>query len=175
MKTPWVSGRVNSCHIRSISLRWLQFPAECIHSFMDTIAVRLRLMHLNLIITIQSWKVLKMVLCKVKDFFDSDFNVSMIKRWALPKGIITKLIGDTKLVRTLAGHLKKVVTMQDLRLPEFDKNMHINQQMVLLFDNDNLKYNITLGTNLLSKSGIKLNYSEGPWNGLVTPSHFVHL
>jgi hypothetical protein len=85
------------------------------------------------------------------------------------------LIGDTKLVRTLAGHLKKVVTMQDLRLPEFDKNMHINQQMVLLFDNDNLKYNITLGTNLLSKSGIKLNYSEGPWNGLVTPSHFVHL
>ena len=56
-----------------------------------------------------------MVLCKVKDFFDSDFNVSMIKRSALPKGIITKFLGDTKLVRTLAGHLKmyKVVTVQD--------------------------------------------------------------
>ncbi len=26
----------------------------------------------------------KLVLCKVKDFFDSDFNVSMIKRPALP-------------------------------------------------------------------------------------------
>jgi hypothetical protein len=87
----------------------------------------------------------------------------MIKRSALPKGIITKLLGDTKLVRTLAGHLKtqEVVRMHDLRLPEFDKNRHINQQKVLVFDNDNVKYNIILGTNFHSKTGIKLNYSEG--------------
>jgi hypothetical protein len=54
----------------------------------------------------------------------------MIKRLALPKGVITKLLGDIKLVRTLAGHpnMQKVITMQDLRLPEFDKNRHINQQ-----------------------------------------------
>jgi hypothetical protein len=54
----------------------------------------------------------------------------MIKRSALPKGIITKLLGDTKLVRTLAGHLKmqEVITMRDLRLREFDKNRRINQQ-----------------------------------------------
>ncbi len=39
----------------------------------------------------------------------------MIKRSALPKGVITKLLGDSKLVRILKGHLKmqKVVTMQD--------------------------------------------------------------
>jgi hypothetical protein len=87
----------------------------------------------------------------------------MIKRSALPKGIITKLLGDTKLVRTLAGHLKmqEVVTMHNLRLPEFNKNRHINQQKVLVFDNDNIKYDIILGTNFLSKTGIKLNYSEG--------------
>jgi hypothetical protein len=30
-----------------------------------------------------------------------------------------------------------------------------------VFDNDNVKYNIILGTNFLSKTGIKLNYSEG--------------
>ncbi len=73
------------------------------------------------------------------------------------------MIGDTKLVRTLAGHLKtqKVVTMRNLRLPEFDKNGCINQQKVLVFDNDNVKNNIILGTNFLSKTGIKLNYSEG--------------
>jgi hypothetical protein len=101
----------------------------------------------------------------------------MIKRSALPKGVITKLLCDTKLVRTLAGHLKmqKVVTMQDLRLPKIDKNMRINQQKVLVFDNNNVKYNITLGTNLLSKTGFKSNYSKGTWNGLITPSHFVHL
>jgi hypothetical protein len=54
--------------------------------------------------------------------FDSGLNVSMIKISALPKGVITKLLGDTKLVRTLAGHLKtqEVVTMHDLRLLEFD-------------------------------------------------------
>jgi hypothetical protein len=87
----------------------------------------------------------------------------MIKRSALPKGIITKLFGDTKLVRTLAGHLKMqvVITMRKLRLPKFNKNRRINQQKVLVFDNDNIKYNIILGTNFLSKTGIKLNYSEG--------------
>jgi hypothetical protein len=30
-----------------------------------------------------------------------------------------------------------------------------------VFDNDNVKYNIILGTNFLSKNGIKLIYSEG--------------
>jgi hypothetical protein len=95
--------------------------------------------------------------------FDSGSNVSMVKRSALPKGVITKLLGDTKLVRTLAGHLKmqEVVTMHDLRLPEFHKNRRINQQKVSVFDNDNVKYNIILGTNFLSKTEIKVNYSEG--------------
>jgi hypothetical protein len=66
-------------------------------------------------------------------------------------------------VRTLAGCLKtqEVVTMQDKRLPKFDKNRRINQQKVLVFDNDNVTYDIILGTNFLSKAGIKLNYSEG--------------
>jgi hypothetical protein len=87
----------------------------------------------------------------------------MIKRSALPKGIVTKVIGDTKLVWTLAGQLKMqvVVTIRNLRLPKFDKKRHINQQKVLVFDNDNVKYNIILGINFLSKTGIKLNYSEG--------------
>jgi hypothetical protein len=86
----------------------------------------------------------------------------MIKRSALPKEVITKLLGDTELVRTLAGHLKtqEVVTMQNIRLPEFDKNRRINQQKVLVFDNDNIKYDIILVTNFLSKTGIELNYSD---------------
>jgi hypothetical protein len=72
----------------------------------------------------------------------------MIKRSALPKGIVTKVIGDTKLVRTLTGHLKmqEVVTMRNLRLTKFDKNRSINQQNVLVFDNYNVKYDIILGT-----------------------------
>ncbi len=62
-------------------------------------------------------------------------------------------------MRTLAGHLRmqEVVTMQDIRLPEFNKNRCINQQKVLVFDNDKVKYNIILGTNFLSKTGIVLS------------------
>jgi hypothetical protein len=99
----------------------------------------------------------------------------MIKRSALPKVVITKLFGDNKLVRTLAGRLKtqEVVTMQDIRLPEFDKNRRINQKKVLVFDKDNVKYDIILGANFLSKTRIKLNYSEGnmEWLDCSIPLH----
>ncbi len=57
--------------------------------------------------------------------------------------------------------MHKAITMRDLRLLEFDKNRHINQQKVLVFDNDNVKQDIILSTNLLSKTGFKSNYSEG--------------
>jgi hypothetical protein len=82
----------------------------------------------------------------------------MIKRSALPKGVITKLLGDTKLVRTLTGRLytQEVVTMQDIRLSDFDKNRLVNQQKVLVFDNDNVKYNIILGTKLSFKNWNKV-------------------
>jgi hypothetical protein len=107
--------------------------------------------------------------------FDSGSNVSMIRRSTLPKGIMTKLLGDTKLVRTLAGHLKtqEVVMMRNLRLPKFDKNRCIIQQKVLVFDKDNIEYNIILGKNFSSKTGIKLNYSEGnmEWCDCSIPLH----
>jgi hypothetical protein len=71
------------------------------------------------------------------------------------------LLGDTKLVRSLTGHLKtqEVITMCYIRLQEFDRNRRINKQKVLVFDNNNVKYNIILSTNFLYKTGIKLNYS----------------
>jgi hypothetical protein len=50
--------------------------------------------------------------------------------------------------------------MQHIRLNKCHKNRCINQQQVLVSDNDNVKYNIILGTNFLSKTGIKLNYSD---------------
>jgi hypothetical protein len=49
--------------------------------------------------------------------------------------------------------------MQDLRLLSFDKNRRINQRKVSMFDSNNVKYDIIQGTNILSKTGIKLNYS----------------
>ena len=87
----------------------------------------------------------------------------MIKRSTLPQKVITKTISDTKNITTLAGRVQvqEVVILRDLRLPEFDKNRRISQQKALVFDNDKVKYDIILGTNFLSKPGIRLNYSKG--------------
>ena len=94
---------------------------------------------------------------------DSGSTVSLIKRTALPPNVVTKEISTTRHVTTLAGKIQaqEVVTLRDLRLPEFDKNRRIGEQKCLVFDNDNVKYDIILGTNFLAKAGIKLNYSEG--------------
>jgi hypothetical protein len=114
---------------------------------------------------------------QVKEFFESDSNVSMIKRSVFPKGVITKLHSETKLVRTLASHLKtqKVVTMQDLRLPEFDVNRCINQQKVLVFDNNNVKYNIFWVQTCYPRLDSSQTAQKETWNDLISPSHFVHL
>ena len=63
---------------------------------------------------------------------------------------------------TLAGKLisQEVVVLRDMRLPEFDKNKRIDQQKCLVFDNDNCNYDIILGTDFLTKTGIKLNYAD---------------
>ena len=104
---------------------------------------------------------------------DSGATCSLIKRSCLPKNCQTKAISSSKKVSTLAGKIKsqEVVTLRDLRLPEFDKNRRINQQKCLVFDNDNCNYDIILGTNFLSKVGIKLDFEthEMKWFDTVLP------
>ena len=94
--------------------------------------------------------------------FDSGSNCSLIKRACLPRNCQTKAMTEQKKVATLAGKLtsKEVVIMRDIRLPEFDKNRRIDQHTCMVFDNDNCKYDIILGTNFLTKVGIKLDYAE---------------
>jgi hypothetical protein len=93
---------------------------------------------------------------------DSGSTVCMIKRSCLPKQAVLTELAETKSVRTLAGKLKsqQVVTMRDIRLPEFDKNRQISQQKCLVFDNDKCNYDLILGTNFLKKVGITLDYDK---------------
>ena len=93
---------------------------------------------------------------------DSGSTVSLIRKQCLPKGVQLKDIGEQKSVTTLGGTLqaKQVVTMRDIRLPEFDKNRKINEQKCLVFDNNNCTYDVILGTNFLTKAGIKLDYVD---------------
>ncbi len=76
---------------------------------------------------------------------------------------------------TLSGKIQaqEIVIIRDLWLLQFDKNRHISQQKAMVFDNDKVKYDIILGTNFLSKVGIKLNYSEGKmeWIDCFIPLH----
>ncbi len=48
--------------------------------------------------------------------------------------------------------------MRSLRLPELDKNHVVDQQKALVFDGD-CKYDVILGTDFHSKSGIDIKYS----------------
>jgi len=87
----------------------------------------------------------------------------MIKRSTLLPKVFTKTISQTQNIATLAEKIQaqEVVTLRDLRLPEFDKNRCISQQNALVFDIDKVNDDIILHTNFLSKAGIELNYSEG--------------
>jgi hypothetical protein len=103
--------------------------------------------------------------------FDSGSNISLMKRSCLPKNCQTKPLESSRKVSTLAGKLqvKEVVTMRDIRLPEFDKNRRIDSHKCLVHDNDACNYDIILGTQFLSKTGIKLDNANNRWNGLIQP------
>jgi hypothetical protein len=74
----------------------------------------------------------------------------------------TKTLESNRSIKTLGGKLtsQEVVTMQDIWLPEFDKNRRIDQHKCLVHDKDECKYDIILGSKFLSKTGIKLNYAN---------------
>ena len=104
---------------------------------------------------------------------DSGSSSCWVKRSTIPKGVVPKELKENKTANTLAGKLSanKMVTLRDIRLPEFDKNRRIDEQRALVFDNINCKYDIILGTNFLSKTGIKLDFETGEmkWYDTILP------
>ncbi len=65
--------------------------------------------------------------------------------------------------------------MCSLRLPKLDKNRVVDQQKALVFNND-CKYNVILGANFMSKTGIDIKYSTGTieWFDTELPMHDPH-
>jgi hypothetical protein len=51
--------------------------------------------------------------------------------------------------------------MRNLRLPEFDKNRNADQQKALVFQSETCKYDVILGADFLTKTGIDVKYSPG--------------
>ncbi len=67
-----------------------------------------------------------------------------------------------------------MVVMRNLRLPELDKNRNVEQQKALIFESDTCRFDVFLGANFLTKTGIGVKYSTStiewfknelpPWN-----------
>jgi len=53
-----------------------------------------------------------------------------------------------------------LVHLRDMRHPEFDKNRRIDEQKALVFDGK-CRYDVILGADFLTKTGIDINYSTG--------------
>ena len=108
------------------------------------------IMVVDTISTVKSRRLLKVLL-------DSGSTMTVIKK----KNCQTHKIATNKMVNTLAGsyNTSEMVAMRNLRLPELDKNRNVDQQKALVFESKTCKYNVILGANFLTKTGIDVKYS----------------
>jgi len=51
--------------------------------------------------------------------------------------------------------------MRNLRLPEFDKSRNVDQQKAFVFQSETCKYDVILGAEFLTQTGIDVKYSTG--------------
>jgi hypothetical protein len=99
----------------------------------------------------------------LKVLLDSGSTTTMINRKCLPRNCQTCEISKNRKMETLAGSYtsSEMVVLRNLRLPELDKNCNVDQQKALIFDADSCRYDVILGADFLSKTGIDVKYSTG--------------
>lgn len=105
--------------------------------------------------------------------FDSGATTTMINKRVVPDMATPKQLKDIKEINTLAGKfsVSEMVRLEDLRLPEFDKNRRIQSQKALIFDRPSSRYDMILGSDFLHKVGIDISYKRGvvEWYGNTIP------
>ena len=87
----------------------------------------------------------------------------LINKRCLPRKCQPCQISQSRTVNTLAGAYQSstMVVMRNLRLPELDKNRNVEQQKALIFESETCKYDVILGADFLTKTGIDVKYSTG--------------
>jgi hypothetical protein len=114
----------------------------------------------------------------LKVLLDSGSTATMINRKCLPRHCQPCKISNSRKISTLAGSYisSEMVVLRNLRLLELDKNCNIDQQKALIFDTDTCKYDVILGADFLSKTGIDVKYSTGTieWFDDELPLHDTH-
>jgi hypothetical protein len=113
-------------------------------------------MVVDTISAVRSRKLLKVLL-------DSGSTTTLINKKCLHKHCKPCPISSSRKVNSLTGTYTstEVVTMCNLRLPEFDKHRNVDQQKALVFQSETCKYDVILGADFLTKTGIDVKYSTG--------------
>jgi hypothetical protein len=115
----------------------------------------------------------------LKVLLDSGSTATMINRKCLPRHCKPCEITNSRQINTLAGTYTstEVAIMRNLRLPEFDKNRNVDQQKALVFQSETCKYDVILGADFLTKTGIDVKYSTGTmeWFDSELPLRNPHL
>jgi hypothetical protein len=98
----------------------------------------------------------------LKVLFNPGLTITFISRKCLPRSCKPCPVEKACSVNTLAGSCaaNKMVILQAIQLPELDKNQVIEQHKALVFDGS-IRYDLILGANFLTKSGIDIKYSSG--------------
>ena len=97
----------------------------------------------------------------LKVLLDSGSTTTLINKRCLPRKCLPCKTSQSRMVNTLAGNYQSsaMVIMCNLRLPELDKNRNIEQHRALIFESENCKYDVILGADFLTKTGIDVKYS----------------
>ena len=104
--------------------------------------------------------------------FDSGSSGSLIHRSALPQGVKLESLESEQQMLTIAGTYKSVyrVSLEDIRLPEFDKYRNIKDMHAYVFDSP-CRYKLILGNDFLQDTGIDIKFSNSTveWFGNTIP------
>ena len=94
--------------------------------------------------------------------FDSGGARTMIHRRALTNGVNPMWIDKNIIMTTVEGVYESggELSLQNIRIPELDKNIIFNNQTALVFDSD-CRYDVILGSDFLQKVGIDIKFSAG--------------
>jgi hypothetical protein len=97
----------------------------------------------------------------LKVLFDPGSTVTFISRKCLLRHCKPCPVVKSRSVNTLAGSCmaNEMVVLRAIRMPELDKNRVIEQHKALVFDG-NIRYDLILNADFLTKSSINIKYSS---------------
>lgn len=109
----------------------------------------------------------------LKALLDSGSAKTLINKKVLPKHVVPTKINTKQVMHTLAGNMSvhDKVNLEDIRLPEFDKNRRVDGQKAFVFDRQDCRYDMIIGRDFLHKVGMKIDYQDSvvSWFGNQIP------